>query len=633
MRMKSRPQLVHMRAMRANHLVQLVACHAELLGPVSDVGRHFRIDLFRVVRTLGGVILVDGMGLVPLGSVVVIRHAEFPLFDSRGSTRVGPAAAYLLSQIDLFCEARKPEKTAHEPWNYGTPPTNYNNPKMNWQELASEVTAVGAAGDSSSPVTGVEYDSRRVRPGSIFVAMKGGSTDGNRYVEKAVAAGALGIITDSAPKFDHLLVFEPGLPVLEVEHGRRALAQAAAAFFGHPERKLAATGITGTNGKTTTAFLIEALLNAAARTTVLVGTIEYHVAGEVRPSIHTTPESRDLFELMAEGAAQGATELITEVSSHALDQGRAAGVPFDVAVFTNLTRDHLDYHRTMDAYFAAKKLLFDGTVYPTPRVAVLNAHDARCNQLAAATRRAGAEVRTYGIGAGDWRAASHTLTPGGAVIDLETPAGSARVTSRLAGEVNILNLLAALTAAHARGVPFDQLVAAVPSLRPVPGRFQPVDAGQPFSVIVDYAHTDDALINLTALARQITTPAGKRVITVFGCGGDRDRTKRPKMGQAAGLGSDFVVATSDNPRSEDPLAILAEIEPGLKAAGAAYIIEPDRAAAIRLALAAAHPGDVVLIAGKGHEKEQILASGTIPFDDAQVALAILKEPSAQNELS
>jgi len=297
-----------------------------------------------------------------------------------------------------------------------------------------------------------------VRPGSVFVAIKGGSTDGNRYVEKAIASGALGIITDSAPKFDHLLVFQAGMPLLEVEHGRRALAQASAAFFGHPERKLAATGITGTNGKTTTAFLLEALLNAAARTTVLVGTIEYHVAGEVRPSVHTTPESRDLFELMAEGAGRGATELVTEVSSHALDQERAAGVNFDVAVFTNLTQDHLDYHQTMEKYFAAKRLLFDGTVYPAPRVAVINAHDPRSERLATAARRAGAEVRTYGIGQGDWRVASHALTPGGAMLELATPAGSAKVTSQLAGEVNILNLLAALTAAHARGVPFAELI-------------------------------------------------------------------------------------------------------------------------------------------------------------------------------
>jgi UDP-N-acetylmuramoyl-L-alanyl-D-glutamate--2,6-diaminopimelate ligase len=496
---------------------------------------------------------------------------------------------------------------------------------MKWKDLVDEVTAVDASGDSVQPVTGVEYDSRRVRPGAVFVAMKGGSTDGNRYVDKALAAGALGIITDSSPAFDHLLVYQAGLPMLEVEHGRRALAEASAAFFGHPERSLAVIGITGTNGKTTTAFLAEALLNEAARTTVLVGTIEYHVAGEVRPSLHTTPESRDLFELMAEGVSRGATELVTEISSHALDQGRAAGVHFDVAVFTNLTRDHLDYHQTMEKYFAAKRLLFDGSVYAAPRVAVLNAHDPFSEKLAEAARHAGAEIRTYGIGQGDWRAASYELTPGGAVLDLESPVGSARVTSHLAGEVNILNLLAALAAAHARGMAFADLVEFVPRLKPVPGRFQPVNAGQPFTVIVDYAHTDDALRNLAALAREMTAQSGGHVITVFGCGGDRDRTKRPKMGQAAGEGSDFVVATSDNPRSEDPLAILAEIEPALKATGVRYTVEPDRTTAIHAALQAAVPHDVVLIAGKGHEKEQILATGAIPFDDAEIALSMLRQ--------
>ena len=496
---------------------------------------------------------------------------------------------------------------------------------MLWKELIAEITAVGASGDSAQPVTGIEYDSRRVRPGAVFVAMKGGSTDGNRYIEKALAAGALGIITDSSPSFDHLLVYQAGMPVLEVEHGRRALAQASAVFFGHPERCLTATGITGTNGKTTTAFLTESLLIAAARTTVLVGTIEYHVASEVRRSIHTTPESRDLFALMDEGVSRGATELITEVSSHALDQGRAASVKLDVAVFTNLTRDHLDYHGSMEKYFAAKRLMFDGTVYPPPRVAVLNAHDPHSEALAEASRKAGAEVRTYGIGIGDWRATSYSLTPGGAVIELETPEGSVQITSRLAGEVNILNLLAALAAANARGVPLDDLAEFVPRLRPVPGRFQSVDAGQPFTVIVDYAHTDDALRNLTVLARQITAQHGSQVVTLFGCGGDRDRTKRPKMGQAAGEGSAFVVATSDNPRSEDPRAILAEIEPGLKASGVRYTIEPDRAAAIRLALESAKPHDVVLIAGKGHEKEQVLADCTVPFDDCEIALATLRE--------
>jgi UDP-N-acetylmuramoyl-L-alanyl-D-glutamate--2,6-diaminopimelate ligase len=497
--------------------------------------------------------------------------------------------------------------------------------EMKWNDLAAEIASIGSGGALDAVVTGVEYDSRKVKPGAVFVAMKGGSTDGNRYVDKAIAAGALGIVTDSSNVFDHLLVYQPGVAVLEVEHGRRALAQASAAFFGHPEQKLSVTGITGTNGKTTVAFLTEALLNAAARKTVLVGTIEYHVAGAVRPSVHTTPESRDLFELMAAGASLGATELVTEVSSHGLDQGRALGVNFDVAVFTNLTRDHLDYHQTMERYFAAKRLLFDGSLYPAPRIAVINVHDARAAELSEAASNAGAEVRTYGIGAGEWRAASFTLTPAGAVIDLETPAGSARVISQLAGEVNVLNLLAAFTAAHARGVEFAQLVESVPQLRPVPGRFQPVDAGQAFSVIVDYAHTDDALRNLIALARQMTAQTKGRVITLFGCGGDRDRTKRPKMGQAAGAGSDLVVATSDNPRSEDPAAILAEIEPGLKASGVRYTIEPDRRTAIGAALGAALEGDVVLLAGKGHEKEQALAGRTVPFDDAEIALSVLRE--------
>ena len=502
---------------------------------------------------------------------------------------------------------------------------------MHWIELAVEIANQANGGSANPEIAGVEYDSRRVAAGSVFVAMRGGTTDGNRYIASALKQGAAGIVTDSAEAFALLASEHPAVPRLLVEHGRSALAQVSAAFFAHPERRLKATGVTGTNGKTTTAFLIEALLNAAARSTILVGTIEYHVAEEIRPSAHTTPESRDLFELMADGVSRGATELVMEVSSHALDQGRVAGIGYDVAVFTNLTRDHLDYHGTMERYFEAKKLLFNGTLYPAPRVAVLHEHDPHSPALRQAAEQAGAEVVTFGIGEqSDWRAEDLRLTPSGAEFTLIAPDGSAKVRSGLAGEVNALNLLAALAAARARGVPFGELVDAIPRLKPVPGRFQPVNAGQPFTVIVDYAHTDDALRNLTALARQLVAGAQARperkarVLTLFGCGGDRDRTKRPKMGQAAGEGSDFVVVTSDNPRSEDPQAIIAEILPGVGSTGVRYAVEADRATAIALILSEAKPGDAVLIAGKGHEKQQILQDGPIFFDDAQVALSALR---------
>jgi len=266
---------------------------------------------------------------------------------------------------------------------------------MNWKELAAEVTAVGAGGDSADPVTGVEYDSRKVRPGSVFVAMKGGSTDGNRYIVKARSAGALGIITDSAQTFDHLLVFAPGLPLLEVEHGRRALAEASAAFFGHPERKLTASGITGTNGKTTTAYLIDSVLRASGHTTALVGTIEYHLAGRVLPAVNTTPESLDLVRLFAELERAGGTHATLEVSSHALALGRVYGLHFHTAVFTNLTRDHLDFHGTMENYFAAKQTLFEGAGGPPPEFAVLNRDDEYARKLKVDPKT---EVLWYGLG-------------------------------------------------------------------------------------------------------------------------------------------------------------------------------------------------------------------------------------------
>jgi len=478
---------------------------------------------------------------------------------------------------------------------------------------------------TATNVTGVEYDSRRVAPGSLFVAMRGETTDGNRYIANAIAQGAATVVTDSRSAFNDLALNYPGIAAAEVPHGRNALALIAANFFAHPEKQLALSGVTGTNGKTTTAFLLDAMLNHVGRKTVLIGTIEYHVAGSVRPSPHTTPESRDLLELFREGADAGATEAVMEVSSHALDQGRVYALPFDVAIFTNLTRDHLDYHGTMENYFSAKRKLFDGSLLSPPRIAVVNVEDAYGAQLALVARQAGSEIFSYGLGIGEFRAENIHMSPRGMQFTLQTPTGAASLHTRLTGKVNVYNLLAASAAAFARNLTLDEISAGVASLACVPGRFQTVDAGQDFTVVVDYAHTDDALRNLTALAREFVTATGGKIITLFGCGGDRDKAKRPLMGRAAGESSDFVVLTSDNPRSEEPEAILYDALPGLRATGTQYVTEVDRFRAIRLALEAAHPGDIVLIAGKGHEKTQTLKHATIPFDDAEVAATILRD--------
>lgn len=472
-------------------------------------------------------------------------------------------------------------------------------------------------------VSGVEYDSRRVGPGSLFVAMQGGTTDGNRFVAAAIRSGAAAVVTDSEATYQEHE--NAGAELVLVAHGRRALAQVSANLFEHPEKKLALSGVTGTNGKTTTAFLLDAMLNHAARRTVLIGTIEYHVAGAVRSSPHTTPESRDLLALFREGVEAGATEAVMEVSSHALAQGRVYGLGYDVAIFTNLTRDHLDFHGTMEEYFAAKKKLFDGSELPAPRVAVINGDDPYGAELAVAARNAGAEVYLYGISAGDCRAEEIHMSAAGMKFAMVTPQGRIEIATRLTGRVNIYNLLAASAAALARGLSLEKVRDGIASLACVPGRFQSVDAGQDFTVVVDYAHTDDALRNLVTLAREFVTVTGGKVITLFGCGGDRDRSKRPLMGKAAGEGSDFVVVTSDNPRSEDPEAILRDILPGIEGSRTEFVTELDRKAAIRLALEHAKAGDIVLLAGKGHEKTQTLREGTIPFDDAEVALAALNE--------
>lgn len=494
---------------------------------------------------------------------------------------------------------------------------------MRVDEVLQEVACVRRAG-ANAEVTGIEYDSRRVGPGSLFVAMQGGSTDGNLYIGRAIEAGAAAVITDSAAMFDETALRFPQIALAEVAHGRKALALAAADFFSHPEQALALSGVTGTNGKTTTAFVLDAMLNHAGRKTVLIGTIEYQMAGVVRPSPHTTPESRDLLELFREGVNAGATEAVMEVSSHALEQGRVWGLGFDTALFTNLTRDHLDFHGTMANYFAAKRKLFDGSLLRPPRVAVLNIEDAYGAELALTAREAGSEIFSYGLGVGEFRADGVKMAASGMRFVLRTPTGSAEIRTRLIGKVNVYNLLAACAAAYARGLGADAIASGVALLECVPGRFQTVDAGQPFTVVVDYAHTDDALRNLTALAREFVNGTGGRVITVFGCGGDRDKTKRPLMGRAAGEGSDLVFLTSDNPRSEEPQAILEDVIPGLDATDTRYILEADRARAIRMAIEEARAGDIVLLAGKGHEKTQTLKNGTIPFDDVAVALGALQ---------
>ena len=495
---------------------------------------------------------------------------------------------------------------------------------MLWHDALTDVAAVADAFFYAPvQVSGVEYDSRRIATGSIFVAMRGETTDGNSYIDAAIAKGAPAIVTDSAEAFAAVRANHPRLPIVQAERGRRALAAISANLFGHPEKKLAVSAVTGTNGKTTTAFLLEAMLRSASRKCVLVGTIEYHVADEVRSSPHTTPEARDLLELFRDGVAAGATEAVMEMSSHALDQERAWGVPIDTAIFTNLTQDHLDYHHTMDDYFAAKRRLFVGVGAPAPRAAILNADDEYGNALVEFAQHGHSRITTYGIDNGDYRAERLALRAGSTNFTLKTPAGSVNLHSHLTGRVNVYNLLAAAAAAHARGLTLDQIAAGAEALSHVPGRFHVIPGAKDFTVVVDYAHTPDALANLIAQAREFA--AGARVITLFGCGGDRDRAKRPLMGRAAGEGSGLVILTSDNPRSEDPGAIIQDVLTGLRETSAETIVEPDRAKAIALAIRSAQPGDIVLLAGKGHETKQVLRDAIIPFDDAAIAASVLEE--------
>ena len=461
-------------------------------------------------------------------------------------------------------------------------------------------------------VGGLEYDSRRVGEGFLFFAFPGSRADGRQFAEDALARGAVAVVSESE--------CPPG-PArwIRVEHGRQALALAARNYYRKPDERLGLTGITGTNGKTTTAYLIDSVLRASGHTTALVGTIEYHLAGRVLPAVNTTPESLDLVRLFAELERAGGTHATLEVSSHALALGRVYGLHFHTAVFTNLTRDHLDFHGTMENYFAAKQALLAGAGGAPPRFAVLNRDDEYARKLKVDTKT---EAIWYGLGQESDLRALH-ISSGFHGLRFDVQHGKLRfaVESPLMGRINVYNILAACGAGLSYGIAPEGIARGIAELRAVPGRFERVDQGQPFVVVVDYAHTDDALRNTIAVARGLNP---KRVITLFGCGGDRDRSKRPLMGQAAAEASDFVVLTSDNPRSEDPLAIMNDALVGIRRVDVPHVVEPDRAAAIARALKEAREGDLVILAGKGHETYQVLKDKTIPFDDRVVAREVLR---------
>jgi UDP-N-acetylmuramoyl-L-alanyl-D-glutamate--2,6-diaminopimelate ligase len=480
-------------------------------------------------------------------------------------------------------------------------------------------TVLGAV---PSAVTGLAYDSRKVMPGNLFVAVPGLREDGRRYVQDALERGATAVVLEGA---DVLAGRVTGRVI--VPSSREALARMADAYFGHPSRALTVVGITGTNGKTTTALLVEALLRQGGRTTGLIGTIQYRIGPEARPAGQTTPEALELQSLLAEMAERGVTGVAMEVSSHALALHRVDGVEFDVAVFTNLTQDHLDFHGTFDSYRAAKARLFSLLAAGSKprRNAVINADDPAGRSMVAGL---GLPTLTFGLRSGAAvRPRRFESSMAGIRMDVETPRGALEISSPLVGEHNVMNLLGATAVGLVLDMRMDAVAGALASVAAVPGRFERVEAGQPFLVAVDYAHTPDALERVLATARRLVAP-GARLAVVFGCGGDRDRGKRPLMGGIAARLADRIFVTSDNPRSERPEDIIAEIVAGIPAAGAGldrHDTIADRKAAIRSALTWARAGDVVVIAGKGHETYQIIGSRTLPFDDREVARAVLAE--------
>jgi UDP-N-acetylmuramoyl-L-alanyl-D-glutamate--2,6-diaminopimelate ligase len=483
-------------------------------------------------------------------------------------------------------------------------------------KLLRGVEARAAVTHGDLEILEIAYDSRLVNPRTLFVAIRGEKTDGNKFVADAVARGAAAVISEH----EIAGTLPAAFPWIQVADARKALAITAANYYARPAEILKLIGVTGTNGKTTTSYLVDSILRAAGCQVGLLGTIGYRLLSEPLPAPNTTPESLDLQRYLAQIVRAGGTHAVLEASSHALAMDRLWGCPFAVAIFTNLTRDHLDYHKTFEDYFAAKRRMFEGTGAAPPAVAVINRDDEYGQKLSGLAAR----TLTYGLEPGaDITTRKPSLTLSGLEFTTETPAGKIEIRSKLVGRPNVYNILAAIGAGEALNLSKEVIAAGIAQLPTVPGRFERIDAGQPFLVIVDYAHTDDALRNLLGTARELN-PDG-RIITLFGCGGDRDRTKRPLMGEAAGRGSDIVVLTSDNPRSEDPLLIINDAIVGAQRTKAKLFIEPDRQKAIALALDEARSGDIVLLAGKGHETVQVLRDRTIEFDDRAVARRILSQ--------
>jgi len=467
-------------------------------------------------------------------------------------------------------------------------------------------------------VLDVTHDSRQAGKGSLFVAIRGLTMDGHRFVDDVLRRGAVGIVSE----FDAPKNFQGAW--LKVKDARSALAQAAAIINGNPSHDLKLVGITGTNGKTTTTYLCFALAEAIEEKVAMLTTVEYRIGAESEPAVRTTPEASDTNRFLRRAAHENCQMAVMETSSQAIDLHRCDFLRFQVAVFTNLTRDHLDYHQTMENYFDAKKRLFDGRLGEKPASSVINIDDEWGVKLANELKEKNQRVVTFAQNnAADFKAENIKVSLiKGTTFIMQTPRGDRKVKSPLVGKPHVYNMLAASAASLELGYDLDSIVKGLETCIGAPGRFERVALDEDFAVVVDYAHSDDALLNTLKTARDLTD--GK-IITVFGCGGDRDKTKRQPMGEVAGNNSDFVIVTSDNPRTENPLKIISEIEVGLKQTVCPYQIISDRREAIHQAIAKAKPNDVVLIAGKGHETYQIVGSDKYHFDDREIAREALEK--------